>query len=149
MKRKLIVVAICMMFGLNVILPISMMANEGNIQENVKIESTSGEKAKTPDISKTAEILSSNANVFTENRGQWDSSILFVGITSFGRVVFTNEAIWYEVQEWESNRINEESTINYHYLSLSFQTKMDHQLIMQGLTPVEYVFSKLKMDHFL
>ncbi|MDD4614004.1 MAG: SBBP repeat-containing protein [Caldisericia bacterium] len=30
-----------------------------------------------------------------ENQGQWDSSIYFFGTTSFGGIVFTNNALWY------------------------------------------------------
>jgi hypothetical protein len=35
---------------------------------------------------------------FTENKGQWDSDIHFMGSTSFGRIAFTSNSIVYEIQ---------------------------------------------------
>ena len=37
----------------------------------------------------------SNTCFFTENKGQWEDKILFAGATDFGRVVFTQETIFY------------------------------------------------------
>ncbi len=43
------------------------------------------------------QILQSNRNCFTENKGQWPEEIFFVGNTDFGRVVFTQGAIYYQL----------------------------------------------------
>ncbi len=142
MKRKWILVAVCLLVGVNLLLPVSI-AQEKTGQRNIRMENLSQKEATIPSVSDVANRAVRDSNVFTENRGQWDSSILFVGITSFGRVVFTNEAIWYEVQERKGNKTNEENTVNYHYLSLSFQNRTDHQLIIQGLSPVEYTSNYL------
>jgi hypothetical protein len=41
----------------------------------------------------------SSSGFFTENKGQWDSSILFVGDTSFGKVAFAKDAIYYQMSK--------------------------------------------------
>jgi len=42
---------------------------------------------------------------FTENLGQWDDEILFMGETDFGHVAFTRDSILYNMVE--RSRINE------------------------------------------
>jgi hypothetical protein len=39
---------------------------------------------------------SANPYFFTENKGQWNDEILFIGATDFGKVVFTKETILYQ-----------------------------------------------------
>ena len=46
----------------------------------------------SPDVSHQ-----SQSGFFTENKGQWDPEILFVGDTSFGKVAFTKNAIFYRL----------------------------------------------------
>ncbi|MDD4028938.1 MAG: stalk domain-containing protein [Caldisericia bacterium] len=40
----------------------------------------------------------SHHDYFTENKGQWNPEILFMGSTSFGRIAFTAHSIVYEIQ---------------------------------------------------
>jgi len=46
---------------------------------------------------------------FTENKGQWDTEILFIGNTSFGKVAFARDAIYYQMIRTDSNS---QSSIN-------------------------------------
>ncbi len=44
-----------------------------------------------PDISKVSE------GFFTENKGQWDPELLFIGNTNFGRVAIGKDCIYYNL----------------------------------------------------
>ena len=52
-----------------------------------------------PSFFQAQNTLQSHSSFFTENKGQWDPSILFVGNTSFGKVAFTKNAIYYQLIE--------------------------------------------------
>ena len=52
-----------------------------------------------PSLAQAQTVLTSHSGFFTENKGQWDPSILFVGDTSFGKVAFTKDAIYYQLIE--------------------------------------------------
>jgi hypothetical protein len=55
---------------------------------------------------------------FTENKGQWDPEILFVGDTSFGKVAFTKDAIYYQmIQAAKKEKTYESQTIQFSFLS--------------------------------
>lgn len=41
---------------------------------------------------------------FTENKGQWDSRIKFIGYSSFGKIVFTNDALYYQLIKREKTQ---------------------------------------------
>jgi len=71
------------------------------------------QKKATSSISSS---LSNSSLCFTENKGQWDSSIQYIGNTSFGRVAFTNKGIWYETKD----RVQNNEPLSFCYLSLSF-----------------------------
>ncbi|MDD4029473.1 MAG: SBBP repeat-containing protein, partial [Caldisericia bacterium] len=43
------------------------------------------------------QVLQSSSNFFTENKGQWPEEVLFVGNTDFGKVAFTQEAVYYQL----------------------------------------------------
>jgi len=43
------------------------------------------------------EPIKNQSMYFTENKGQWDPKILFVGDTSFGKVAFTKDSIYYQI----------------------------------------------------
>ena len=45
----------------------------------------------------SADIPRLSSGFFTENKGQWDESILYMGNTSFGKVAFTKDAIYYQL----------------------------------------------------
>lgn len=49
------------------------------------------------------ELLQSQNGFFTENKGQWDPEILFMGDTSFGKVAFTKEAVYYQLIKIEES----------------------------------------------
>ena len=49
---------------------------------------------------------------FTENKGQWDPAILFAGDTSFGKVAFTKEAIFYQLSNQENSYTTQLSLVN-------------------------------------
>jgi hypothetical protein len=49
---------------------------------------------------------------FTENKGQWDPAILFAGNTSFGKVAFTKEAIFYQLSNQENSYTTQLSFVN-------------------------------------
>lgn len=72
---------------------------------------------------------------FTENKGQWDQDILFVGNTSFGKVAFTQDGIYYRfIKATEQNQTQNHPAISLyekpsvksetHTIALSF---VDHQ----------------------
>ena len=42
-----------------------------------------------------------SSGFFTENKGQWDSEFLYMGNTSFGKVAFTKDAIYYQLIKTE------------------------------------------------
>jgi uncharacterized repeat protein (TIGR01451 family) len=52
-------------------------------------------------LEQAQQALAQSRGFFTENKGQWDSSILFVGDTDFGKVTFTQEAIYYQLVKAE------------------------------------------------
>jgi len=58
----------------------------------------------------TAKSVLSSSQYFTENKGQWNPEILYIGNTSFGRVSFTTSGIYYEIKQEQSEK----------YISLSF-----------------------------
>ena len=41
---------------------------------------------------------------FTENKGQWDSRIKFIGYSSFGKIAFTNDALYYQLIKREKTQ---------------------------------------------
>ncbi|MCK5848580.1 MAG: hypothetical protein KAH01_05230, partial [Caldisericia bacterium] len=43
------------------------------------------------------DILTESGSFFTENKGQWQEEILFMGSTDFGKVAFTSEAVYYQL----------------------------------------------------
>jgi hypothetical protein len=63
----------------------------------------------TIDTTAAKSVLSSS-QYFTENKGQWNPEILYIGNTSFGRVSFTTSGIYYEIKQEQSEK----------YISLSF-----------------------------
>lgn len=42
-------------------------------------------------------LLYPQQGYFTENKGQWDPIIQFIGNTSFGKVIFTQDAVYYQL----------------------------------------------------
>ncbi len=75
----------------------------GLVQANSQI---SQKPLNSPDIPRLS------SGLFTENKGQWDESILYMGNTSFGKVAFTKDPIYYQLiktekrNEKDINRIN-------------------------------------------
>jgi hypothetical protein len=54
-------------------------------------------------ISSINEKLSSTG-YFVENKGQWEKDILFVGDTDFGRVIFRNDLVQYQLIQYGCNK---------------------------------------------
>lgn len=52
---------------------------------------------------------------FTENKGQWDPAILFVGDTTFGKVAFTRDAIFYHLTS--QNKANSSQTVELAFVN--------------------------------
>jgi hypothetical protein len=64
---------------------------------------------------------------FTENKGQWDEEILFVGDTDFGKVAFTKDAIYYQeiqVEEQTNDPIDPEPPEN-EFMADPFYDRLD------------------------
>ena len=59
-------------------------------------------ETKAPTLESAQKALQSQPKFFTENKGQWDPAILFVGSTSFGKVAFAKDAIYYQMIESDS-----------------------------------------------
>ncbi|MCK5847903.1 MAG: hypothetical protein KAH01_01745, partial [Caldisericia bacterium] len=69
--------------------------------------------------------LSSSSSFFTENKGQWTEEILFIGNTDFGKVAFTNEAIYYQLIKDEtvaSQSIQQTQTIKLSFVDAESPT---------------------------
>ena len=79
------------------------------------------DKNFTPDISKAL------MGFFTENNGQWNNEIIFVGKTPFGRIGFGRESIYYElikfhrVEEISNEVLNPEPEIERYVIKQSFK----------------------------
>lgn len=79
------------------------------------------DKNFSPDISKAL------MGFFTENKGQWNNEIIFVGKTPFGRIGFGRESIYYElikfhkVEETSNEVLNPEPEIERYVIKQSFK----------------------------
>ncbi len=54
-------------------------------------------------LEQAQQILQQSQGFFTENKGQWDEEILFKGKVDFGNVVFTREAVYYQMIKSEGS----------------------------------------------
>lgn len=70
-----------------------------------------------------SKMLLTQTDFFTENKGQWDESILFVGNTAFGKVAFTKEAVYYQIAHTETNPAPVSSLEKDPLLSIQQQDK--------------------------
>ncbi len=72
------------------------------------------------------QVLQSSSNFFTENKGQWPEEILFVGNTDFGKVAFTQEAVYYQLvkkfDEFTSPPVIESQTIKLSFVNAQTPT---------------------------
>ena len=75
----------------------------GLVQANSQIPQ---KPINSPDMPKLS------SGFFTENKGQWDESILYMGNTSFGKVAFTKDAIYYQLIKTEKRNERNEKDIN-------------------------------------
>jgi len=60
-----------------------------------------------PTLESAQKMLQSQNGFFTENKGQWDPEIFFIGDTSFGKVAFTKDAIYYQMIKVTEKEIDE------------------------------------------
>jgi hypothetical protein len=77
--------------SLLVIFSICSLAFSFPLIEEVEARFNNYSSEKTIILSKTEE------GFFTENKGQWDSNIYFVGNINSGRVIFTTDGLYYEL----------------------------------------------------
>jgi len=85
------------------------------------------------------ELLSQSGFFFTENKGQWNPDILFVGDTSFGKIAFAIDAIYYEMIKMDVNE-NKGSSQNLSFENLfnqkkTFQSQIVKLSFLKPLTP--------------
>ncbi|MCK5848610.1 MAG: SBBP repeat-containing protein [Caldisericia bacterium] len=108
MKKKVVAVFVCLFICLSLHRPISFAQTiHLNVVKQCKNQKVSSQHVildKTKNINSTidtttAQSLLSSSQYFTENRGQWDPEILYMGNTSFGRVAFTANGICYEIKQ--------------------------------------------------
>ena len=79
-----------------------------------------------PGITKTKPSLSQTPGFFTENKGQWDSNILFVGTTDFGRIAFTQDAVFYQKLDNDNSEIVKLNFLNHLTPSLHGKNILPH-----------------------
>jgi hypothetical protein len=65
-----------------------------------------------PTLASAQKALQSQSSFFTENKGQWDPEILFVGDTSFGKVAFAKDAIYYQMIKAEETNEGKKNTFS-------------------------------------
>jgi len=78
---------------------------------------------KKPTLEKAQKMLQTQNGFFTENKGQWDSDILFVGDTSFGKVAFTKDAICYQMIKVTEKESKNDSDLSMEYIPNRFDQK--------------------------
>lgn len=76
-----------------------------------------------PTLGTAQKALQSQSGFFTENKGQWDSSILFVGDTSFGKVAFAKDAIYYQMIKVTEQETKNDSVLSMENKSNRFDQK--------------------------
>jgi len=76
-----------------------------------------------PTLETAQKALQSQNGFFTENKGQWDSNILFIGDTSFGKVAFTKEAIYYQMIKVTEIETKNDSALSMEYTPNRFDQK--------------------------
>jgi len=78
---------------------------------------------KKPSLANAQKALQSQNGFFTENKGQWDPSILFVGDTSFGKVAFTKEAIYYQMIKVTEKEAKNDTALSMEFIPYKFDQK--------------------------
>ena len=104
------------------------------------------QKSSFKTVSKNREIvqkITSRVGYFTENKGQWDPSILFVGETNFGRMAFGKDCVYFETVQPSTSEDIEQSTINQNKLSkeILFKKKSQHS---SEFSVIRHSFSNAK-----
>jgi hypothetical protein len=79
-----------------VLLAVTLMLSFLSWQKSYSVKA---EPKAPPTLAKAQESIRQSKGFFTENKGQWDPEILFIGDTSFGKVAFTEEAIYYSLMD--------------------------------------------------
>jgi len=78
---------------------------------------------RKPTLESAQKVLQSQNGFFTENKGQWDSNILFVGDTSFGKVAFAKDAIYYQMIKVTEKEPNNDTSLSMEYMPDRFNQK--------------------------
>jgi hypothetical protein len=95
---------------------------------------------------KNTEMLQNKASrigYFTENKGQWDPSILFVGETDFGRAAFGEDFVCFEtVQPYTSEDIKQSTKIQSKFIpEILLEKKTQHS---SEFSVIRHSFSNAK-----
>ena len=80
-------------------------------------------KPSNPTLEQAQKALQSQSEFFTENKGQWDSNILFVGDTSFGKVAFAKDAIYYQMIKVTEKETKDDSALSMENIPNKFDQK--------------------------
>jgi len=83
-----------------------------------------------PTLESVQKTLQAHNGFFIENKGQWNPHILYMGDTSFGRIAFTKQAVFYELSPKDPTQ--EKS----HVVELAFQNSLTPTI--QGLEPKSF-----------
>jgi hypothetical protein len=106
-----------------------------------KSYSAKAEPKAPPTLAKAQESIRQSKGFFTENKGQWDPEILFIGDTSFGKVAFTKEAIYYQLfkalEETSPNQLisNRDLQNRLEEPEISYQSQVVRLSFVSPLTP--------------
>lgn len=81
-----------------------------------------------PTLETAQKVLQSQNGFFTENKGQWDSEILFIGDTSFGKVAFAKDAIYYQMVRVTEKEEKKDSALSMEDIPVRFdQREMERE----------------------
>jgi uncharacterized repeat protein (TIGR01451 family) len=97
-------------------------ASFGKASTNTQLKST---------LPATKPMITSQSDFFTENKGQWDTSILFVGNTPFGKIAFTKDAVYYQQIKTTQGLSLPRTTYESQTIKLSFVNPQEP--IIQGV----------------
>ncbi len=113
-KVLAVIVSVCLSFSL-----FSLLAFPAEAVQNIQ-ETENG--TANLSIEKVSQVLSNSSNYFTENRGQWPEEILYIGQTDFGKIMFTQDAVYYQLIKTTciSSDIPSSSEIESQTIKLSF-----------------------------
>jgi len=89
------------------------------------------------DAGSDAEFEGPNYGFFTENVGQWDSSIRYMGGSNFGAVALTSTGVLYNLQDQieETDHLEEVQDVGGHVLKMDFDGANNARMEPSGMMP--------------